>query len=116
MNSSPSDLTALTTNRSQVDVSIASCRRVVETVINFLDSLTRVTYGNGAALPVNKAVCLLCLTAILVFWPVDQERNRRKVEKIEIPRPRSPVSLLKAVLRGETKEEQKATKDYLKIQ
>ena len=107
VHSSPSDLTALTTNKSQVDVSLASCRRVVETVINFIDSLTRNIYARDA-LPVNKAVCLLCLSAIILLWPADQEKNRRKVEKVEIPRPRSPVSLLKAVLRGETKDENRA--------
>ena len=108
VHSSPSDLTALTTNKSQLDVSLASCRRVVETVINFFDSLTRNIYGRDAR-PVNKAVCLLCLSAIILLWPADQEKNRRKVSKVEIPRPRSPVSLLKAVLRGgDTKDEQKA--------
>jgi hypothetical protein len=103
--SSPSDLTALTTNRSQ-DVSIASCRRALESVVNFLDSLTRNLYGKDAA-PVNKAVCFLCLSIIVVLWPAAQEGNRRKVEKVEIPRPHSPVSLLKAVLRGDTKEAHK---------
>jgi len=106
---SPTDLTTLTTNKAQVEVSLAQCRRVVECVINFLDSLLHVTYGNGGALPVNKAICLLSLSVIYIFWPEDQELNRRIIERVEIPRPPSPVSLLKAVIRGETREDHSKT-------
>lgn len=107
LKASRSDLTTLTNNKSQVDsdVSVENCRRAVETVINFIYSLTCPMYGNGPAAPVNKAVCLFSLGMILLAWPVDQEKSRRKVQRIEIPRAQSPVSLLRAVLRGSDSKE-----------
>jgi hypothetical protein len=99
--SSPSDMV-------KSDTPVASWRRAIATLVNFLDSLTRDIHASGVAAPVNKLFCFLCMTAVLILWPVDGEKNRRKVKQVEIPRPRSPVSLLKAVLRGETKEGQTA--------
>jgi hypothetical protein len=100
-------LTALTENTSNKkksatlshrDVSEAF-HRVLRVVINFLSSLSTIMYGEGAAAPVNKTVCLLSLTVLAVFWPEDRENNRVHLEKQEIPKPEK-VSLLKMVTRG----------------
>jgi len=72
---------------------------IMRTVFNFAHSFsTNVSGKRGSVAPVNKAVCLLSLVFLLLFWPEDREKDRIKIEKKEIPK-KAP-SLLTLVTKG----------------
>lgn len=103
--SSMSVMTALTENTSNKTSSVSESdvseifHRVMRMLVNFLYSFSTVMYGEGAAAPVNKAVCLASLGFLAVFWPEDREKSRVRIERKEVPRPEK-VSLLHLVTRG----------------
>jgi len=84
----------------EVDESTQNFYRTMKTLVNFVHSFSTDLYGEGGAAPVNKAVCFLSLAMIVFFWPEDQEKNRVKIEKKEIPKKTKRESLLTLVTRG----------------